>query len=86
MLKSHDPNGQWFLYERRADWQRTDTAMVAGEPKPKYVLCRFWGPEEKRILAAIQNDLDVMMDITPESWDILKDKNKSAQAWLKTFP
>ena len=86
VLKTHDPNGQWFLYERRADWQRTDTAMVAGEPKPKYVLYRFWGPEEKRILAAIQNDLDVMMDITPESWDILKDKNKSAQAWLKDFP
>ena len=86
VLKTHDPNGQWFLYERRADWQRTDTAMVAGEPKPKFVLYRFWGPEEKRILAAIQNDLDVMMDITPESWDILKDKNKGAQAWLKDFP
>src|SRR6185295_18105850 len=86
VLKTHDPNGQWFLYERRADWQRAVTAMVAGEPKPKYVLYRFWGPEEKRTLAAIQNDLDVMMDITPESWDILKDKNKSAQAWLKSFP
>ena len=86
VLKSNDPNGQWFLYERRADWQRTDTAMVAGEPKPKYVLYRFWGPEEKRILAAIQNDLDILMDITPESWDILKDKNKNAQAWLKDFP
>jgi len=86
VLKSNDPNGQWFLYERRPDWQRTDTAMVAGEPKPKYILYRFWGPEEKRILAAIQNDLDILMDITPESWDILRDKNKNAQAWLKDFP
>jgi peptide/nickel transport system substrate-binding protein len=85
-LKDVDPDGNWFLWERREDWQRTDVGMIKGEPKPKYVLFKFFGPEEKRTLAMIQNDEDILQDITPESWDILMQKSKTAQAWYDVFP
>ncbi len=43
-------------------------------------------PEEKRVLAGIQHDLDIFVDITPESWDVLRQKNTYAKAWFDTFP
>lgn len=86
VLKDVDPNGFWFLWEKRADWDRTDAGMIAGEPKPQYILFRFYGPEEKRVIAGIQHDLDIFTDITPESWDILRQRNEYAQAWYNHFP
>jgi peptide/nickel transport system substrate-binding protein len=86
VLKDTDPNGNWYLWEKREDWQRTDVGMIAGEPGPKYILFRFYGPEEKRVIAGIQNQLDIFTDITPESWDILRQGNPNAKAWFDTFP
>ena len=85
-LKDFDPNGAWYLWERREDWERTDVGMLEGMPAPKYVLFKAYGTEEKRILAAIENDLDIMMDITPESWEILRTSNDEAEAWYENFP
>ena len=85
-LKEADPEGNWFLWQRREDWQRTDVAMVKGEPTPKFVLFKFFGAEEKRILAGINNEEDVFQDITPESWEILRTKNKNAAAYYDMFP
>ena len=86
VLKDVDPNGNWWLWEKREDWQRTDVGMIAGEPTPKYILVRFYGPEEKRIIAGIQHNLDIFTDITPESWDILRAQNEYAMAWYPHFP
>ncbi|HEX3349765.1 MAG TPA: ABC transporter substrate-binding protein [Acetobacteraceae bacterium] len=85
-LKTADPNGYWFLWEKRQDWQKTDAGAIKGEPKPNYVLFRAYGPEEKRVLAAAQNDLDILTDVTPESLDILRARNKYVRAWLDHFP
>ena len=86
VLKDVDPNGYWWLWEKREDWQRTDVGMIAGEPKPKYILVRFYGPEEKRVIAGIQHELDIFTDITPESWDVLRTKNEYAKAWYDHVP
>lgn len=85
-LKQRDPQGNWFLYEKRDDWQKSDVGKLVGEPGPQYVLFKYFGPEEKRIMAAISHDMDVLQDITPESWDVLRQKNKYAQAWYENFP
>ncbi|NOU92512.1 ABC transporter substrate-binding protein [Paenibacillus sp. LMG 31456] len=85
-LKDRDPQGYWFLYEKREDWKKSDVGKLAGEPIPKYILFKSYGPEEKRIIAAIQHDMDVLQDITPESWDILRKKNEFVRAWYKNFP
>ena len=38
-LHSSDPNGTWYAWEKRADWDKTTLALV-GEPKPKYIIYR----------------------------------------------
>ncbi len=81
-----DPQGNWFLYEKRADWQASATNQVGGEPVPKYILFRSYGPEEKRVMAAIQNEIDILCDISPESWDILRQRNPTAKVWYDGFP
>lgn len=85
-FKSNDPNGTWFLWEKRADWKDTDVGQIAGEPAAKYVLFRSYGTEEKRVLAMAQNDMDILVDISPESLDILRQQNTKIYAWFKSFP
>jgi peptide/nickel transport system substrate-binding protein len=85
-LKDTDPNGNWFLWEKRADWDKTDVGQIVGEPGPQYILFRFYGPEERRVIAGVQNQLDIFTDITPESWDILRAQNPYAKAWFDSFP
>ena len=79
-------SGNWFLYEKREDWENSTTGIIFGEPAPKYILFKYYGAEEKRIMAAINNEIDILQDITPESWDILKSKNDNAKAWYANFP
>ncbi|MCD6546564.1 MAG: ABC transporter substrate-binding protein [Thermotogae bacterium] len=86
VLEDVDPNGYWFLWKKRSDWQRTPQGQLFGEPKPEYVLFIFYGPPEKRVLAMIQHKCDVLQDITPESWDVLRKGNKYARAWYGDFP
>lgn len=81
-----DPNGFWFLWEKRTDWKNSDSGQIKGEPKPKYVLFRSYGTEEKRVLAMAQNDYDVLTDITPEGLDILRKRSKTVLSWYDKFP
>lgn len=85
-LTKRDTQGNWFLYEKREDWKNTDVGIIDGEPKPQYILFKYFGSEEKRVMAAVNNELDVLMDISPESWDILREKNPNAKCWTKEFP
>lgn len=85
-FKQADPNGSWFLWEKRSDWKASDAGQLKGEPKPQYVLFRSYGPEEKRVLAMAQNDYDVLTDITPEGLEILRKRNKYVAAWYDKFP
>jgi peptide/nickel transport system substrate-binding protein len=85
-LESVDPSGYWFLWKRRDDWQQSTVGVVAGEPKPRYVLFVAYGPEERRVLAGAQHQLDVFTDITPESWDVLRARNPNAQTFDPNFP
>lgn len=82
----HDPNGNWTLWELREDWERTAVGMVAGKPGPKYLLWNFVGTEEKRILAMINNDVDILQDITPESMEVLNNRSDTVRAWHAGFP
>lgn len=86
VLEELDPNGNWFLWTRRDDWEDSDLAVLRGMPQPKHILFRFYGPEEKRVLAMIQGELDVLMDISADSWDILRKRYDQASAWFDNFP
>ncbi|WP_244466843.1 ABC transporter substrate-binding protein [Devosia geojensis] len=84
--RDHDPNGTWFLWEKREDWQNTEVGQMIGEPKPQYMLFRSYGTEERRVLAMAANDIDILTDISPESLDILRNQNDKVRAWFTDFP
>jgi peptide/nickel transport system substrate-binding protein len=84
--KDHDPNGTWFLWEKREDWQNSDVGQMIGEPAAQYVLFRSFGTEERRVLAMAANDIDILTDISPESLDILRGQNDKVRAWFTDFP
>lgn len=81
-----DPNGTWILMQAREDWQNTPVGIINGEPTVKYVLWKAFGTEEKRIMAMLNHELDVLTDITPESWEVLMAGSDTAQAWLDSYP
>ncbi|WP_342235314.1 ABC transporter substrate-binding protein [Inquilinus sp. OTU3971] len=84
-LNSYDPNGKWFVWQRRDDWQRT-TLGRHGQPGPKYIAYVDPGPPDKRVIAQLNHDLDVIHDVAPEGMFTLAKQSKSLKTWFKGFP
>jgi len=84
-LKDFDPNGQWYLWERREDWQRTSVARL-GEVAVKYAMYIDPGPSDKRVLSQLAHELDVIHDITPEGRITLAKENPTSVGWFPSFP
>jgi peptide/nickel transport system substrate-binding protein len=84
-LKSYDPNGKWFIWEKRQDWQRTSVARF-GEPGPKYVAYVDPGPPDKRVISQLNHELDIIHDTSPEGMFTLAKQSKSSHGWFKGFP
>lgn len=85
-IKKYDELGNWVLYERRDDWAKTDVGILGGEPKAKYVLFRFFDSEEKRIMAMINNEVDLLCEISPESWEALQLQQPNVRMWESAYP
>ena len=86
VLKDSDPAGYWELYERRSDWQRTSAGILTRKAGPKYILTIFYGPNEKKVGAMIQHQLDLLMDLDIEAFQTLLKRNSYARSWYKDFP
>lgn len=84
-LRDFDPNGQWYLWERREDWQRTSVARL-GDVSVKYAMYIDPGPSDKRVIAQMAHELDVIHDITPEGRITLAKENPSSIGWFPSFP
>jgi peptide/nickel transport system substrate-binding protein len=84
-LKSYDPNGKWFIWERRDDWQRT-TLGRWGKPGPHYVAYIDPGPPDKRVIAQLNHELDIIHDTSPEGMFTLAKQSKTSHGWFKGFP
>ncbi|MBZ0298770.1 MAG: ABC transporter substrate-binding protein [Anaerolineae bacterium] len=84
-LRDFDPNGKWFLWERREDWQRTSVALL-GEPSIKYAMYIDPGPSDKRVIAQTAHELDVIHDITPEGRITLARNSPTSVGWFNSFP
>ncbi|MBE3037572.1 MAG: ABC transporter substrate-binding protein, partial [Chloroflexi bacterium] len=85
VLKDFDPNGNWYLWQRREDWQKTSLALY-GEPLVKYAMYIAPGPSDKRVIAQTQHDLDVIHDCTPEGRITLAKNSPTSIGWFKSFP
>jgi peptide/nickel transport system substrate-binding protein len=85
VLKDFDPNGEWYLWERREDWQRTSLARF-GMPAPKFAMYIAPGPSDKKVIAHPSGDLDVIHDIAPEGMISLARTHPTSKGWFKSFP
>ncbi len=85
VLKSFDPNGQWHLWERREDWQRSSTGWM-GEPAAKYVFYKNFGDEQTRTLAFIKNQYDVDTFMSPDGIAAARKQNKLVKTFSATMP
>ena len=84
-LHSFDPNGQWFTWQKRDDWQRTTLARF-GEPAPRYVTYVDPGPPDRRVIAQMNHELDVIHDVSPEGMFKLAKDLPSSIGWFEGFP
>ncbi|HEY8456784.1 MAG TPA: ABC transporter substrate-binding protein [Actinopolymorphaceae bacterium] len=85
VVKDFDRNGFWQLWERRKDWKRSAWGWM-GEPKPKYVLYKDFGPEETRVLAFIQNQYDVDTFMSPDSIKGAMQRNEAITTYSSKLP
>jgi peptide/nickel transport system substrate-binding protein len=85
VLKDNDPNGDWYIWERREDWERTSLGRF-GMPAPKYVMYLSPGPSDKKVIAQTAGDLDVIHDMAPEGQITLAKTNPTSRAWFPSFP
>ncbi|MCB9118928.1 MAG: ABC transporter substrate-binding protein [Caldilineaceae bacterium] len=84
-LKSYDPNGQWHLWERREDWDRSATGPL-GEPAAKYVFYKNFGDEQTRTLAFIKNEYDVDTFMSPDSIAAAQAQNPNVHTFAAALP
>jgi peptide/nickel transport system substrate-binding protein len=84
-LHSYDPNGAWYIWQRREDWQATGMAEW-GEPGPKYVIYESIPSTDKRMIEMVNGNLDMIHDLSPEGMFNLAKQDKNARGWFATFP
>lgn len=86
-VKAYDNLGRWILYERREDWQHSTVGVVTGKmPKPKYILFKYLGDDTTRQMAMINNEVDILCEVTPEMLEVMMARNDKISAWYKDFP
>jgi len=84
-LHGYDTNGKWFIWQLRNDWQRTSVGRF-GKPGPRYVAYIDAGPPDKRVIAQLNHQLDIIHDTSPEGMFTLARQSKSSHSWFKRFP
>jgi len=83
-IKDYDKHGGWYVWERRADWAKTTIADF-GMTAPKYVMYQLDLPNDKKVIAQTNHDLDMIHEVTPEGMISLA-KNKWETNWFQGFP
>ena len=84
-LHSFDPNGAWYIWQKRADWDKTAMAEF-GEPAPKFIIYRSIPETDKRLIEMANDNLDMIHDLTPEGMFSLAKQDPTAKGWFPGFP
>lgn len=86
-VKSYDELGKWILYERREDWKNSTVGVVTGKmPQAKYILVKALGDDTTRQMAMINNEVDILCEVTPEILEVMTSSNDKIAAWYNDFP
>ncbi len=84
-LHSYDPAGYWTIWEKRADWDKSPTGILYGEPKPQYVVFQAFANEGAKILAQLTHQLDAV-DLSAEGLKAALAQGETNRAYQPTFP
>ncbi len=84
-LHSFDPQGSWTAWEKRADWDKSPTGILYGEPKPKYIIIQYFADEGAQILSQLTHQLDVA-ELSADGLKALLAQSKTSRAYQPTFP
>ena len=84
-LHSYDPNGYWYIWEKRPDWDKTALALW-GEPAPKYIIYQSIPDVDKRLIEMVNGNLDMIHDLSPEGMFNLAKQDEYARGWFPGFP
>jgi peptide/nickel transport system substrate-binding protein len=84
-LHSFDPNGYWYIWEKREDWDKTAIAQW-GEPAPQYVIYRSIPSTDNRLIEMVNGNLDMIHDLTPEGMFSLVEQSETSRGWFPGFP
>ncbi|MDR0908837.1 MAG: ABC transporter substrate-binding protein [Spirochaetaceae bacterium] len=86
-LHSHDPNGNWYLWQKRDDWQRTTLALLGSlEQAPKYAMYIRGGTSDQKVMNQTRHNFDVIHDIAVEGAIQLRKQNPTTATWFPNFP
>jgi peptide/nickel transport system substrate-binding protein len=86
-LKDFDPQGHWYLWEKRPDWQRTTLARLGSlENAPKYAMYIDGGTSDVKVMSQRNHQLDVIHDMAVEGVISLKRNNPTSRTWFPNFP
>ena len=86
VLHSYDPNGKWFIWQLRDDWQRTTARAASASPARNTSPISIPGPPDKRVIAQLNHELDIIHDTSPEGMFTLAKQSKTSHGWFKGFP
>ena len=84
-LHSFDPSGFWTIWEKRADWDKSPTGMLFGEPKPRYVVFQYFANEGAKILAQLTHAADVI-NVSSDGLKAVLAQSDSSRAYQLEFP
>lgn len=84
-LHSFDPNGFWTIWEKRADWDKSPTGILYGEPKPQYIVFQSFATEGAKILAQLTHELDAV-DLSSEGLKAALTQGESNRAYQAGYP
>ena len=86
-LKDYDPQGYWYLWEKRPDWQRTTLALLGSlENAPKYAMYIDGGTSDVKVMSMNNRDIDVIHDIAVEGAMTLRRTHPTSRTWFPNFP
>jgi peptide/nickel transport system substrate-binding protein len=85
VLHSFDPNGNWYIWQKREDWDRTSVADF-GEPQPQFVIYRNNMPIDNRLIEMRNGNLDMIHDLSPEGMFSIVEEEDTVRGWFPGFP
>jgi len=84
-LHSFDPSGFWTIWEKRADWDKSPTGMMFGEPKPKYIVFQAFADEGTKILAQLTHQVDVL-GVSSDGLKAVLQQCDTCRAYMLNWP